>query len=462
MNRLRFSIYIISIVLLTGFISCKVGTKYQKPELSEMPNHFDLLGLDEGSAADIGWSTLYQDTVLQGLITKALDHNKDILIATARIKEMEANKRISFANLFPHLGYRGEGERELEKYGGGSKNFKTEYDLNVNASWEIDIWGNLRWANDASIAAYMQTVEAQRWLKLTIIAQVAQNYFQLKALDKELQIVKQTVEARHEGVRFAKLRYEGGLTSEIPYRQSLVELARTETLIPSLENSIKLKENDLFILVGEYPSGTMARGDNFLEQKAVTSLPVEMPTTLLQRRPDMIQAEQKLIEANAKVGVAYTNMFPKLTFSGRVGFENDEVAQIFKSPGWLINGLVTGPLFNMGKNKAMHNASKAAYEQELLQYEKKVLDVFKEVNNAIVTFQKTKEVLKSRNELYVSAMSYHELAKLQYVNGVVRYIDVLDAQRQLFDAEIALNQAHLNELLSIVTLYKVLGGGVVE
>jgi len=449
---------IILVVLLT---SCKIGQKYQQPEL-EMPLTFDAGNMTAGEAADIGWSTLYTDTVLQRMISQALTYNKDMLAAVARIKEMAANKRINFANMFPEIGGEVAGQREYTNYNGDKKVYDPEVRANLNVSWELDIWGKLRWANDAAVASYLQTVEAQRALQLTIVSQVAQAYFELKAFDKELQIVKQTLEARREGVRFAKLRYEGGLTSEIPYRQSLVELARTETLIPALENDIKLKENDLFVLVGEYPTGTIPRGEDIDHQQLPPDLPIDLPSSLLKRRPDMIQAEQRLIEANANVGIAYTEMFPSLRLTGRVGAENEELSNFLKSPTWFISGVLTGPIFNMGKNKARHNAAKAVYEQEVYAYEKSVLDAFKEVNNAINTFNKMKEVYRSQEALYRSAKSYHELATLQYVNGLVRYIDVLDAQRQLFDAEIALNNATLDELVSVVSLYKALGGGLVR
>ena len=444
------------------FSSCKIGQKYIEPRLSNMPQNFESIDLKSGNISDIGWSTLYTDTILQEYIKKALEYNKDLLIAVTRIKEMEANKRISFANLFPAIGYGAEAEREHENYGGDAKIYKPEINANVNVSWELDIWGNLRWQNDAGIAAYMQTVEAKRWLQLTIIAQVAQAYFELKSLDKELKIVKQTQKAREEGVRFAKLRYEGGLTSEIPYRQSLVELARTETLIPNLEHNIKLKENDLLMLIGEYPIGRAKRNSHSEMEHLLHNLPIDLPSTLLKRRPDMLQAEQNLIEANAKVGMAFTDMFPKIKISGRIGAENDEFAHFLSSPSWLVNGLITGPIFNMGKNKAKHRAAQAAYERSVLEYEKKVLDVFKEVNNSIVTFHKVKEIRESTEELYESANTNHELSKIQYVNGSIRYIDLLDAQHQSFDAQIALNRAHLNELLSVVNLYKALGGGVME
>ncbi|WP_029905864.1 efflux transporter outer membrane subunit [Prevotella sp. 10(H)] len=457
MSKLKY-ILVMFIVLS----SCKIGQKYKQPEMS-IPQTFDSGNMSTGDISDIGWSTLYTDTVLQSLIDNALLHNKDMLVAVARIKEMAANKRISFANLFPEIGGEVAGQRESLDYGGNNKTYDPEVRANLNVSWELDIWGNLRWANEAGVAAYLQTVEAQRALRLTIIAQVAQSYFELKALDRELEIVKQTLEARREGVRFAKLRFEGGLTSEIPYRQSLVELARTETLIPDLENEIKLKENDLFVLVGEFPSGTIRRGGEDIDHQLIPkSLPVDLPSSLLKRRPDMIQAEQKLIEANAQVGIAYTDMFPTLRLTGRLGAENDELANFLKSPTWFISGVLTGPIFNMGKNKARHEAAKAAYEQEVYTYEKSVLEAFKEVNNSIVTYNKMKEVYRSQEALYNSAKSYHELAKLQYINGYINYIDVLDAQRQLFDAEIALNTAIRNELTSVVALYKALGGGIAK
>lgn len=449
------------IAFITLLSSCKVGKNYERPTMDNMPENFDRGNLTLGNTADIGWSTLYSDTVLQNLISQALVHNKDVLIATARIKEMIANKRISFAGLFPEIGVEGLGQREFLNYGGHTPKYSPEIHGILTLSWELDVWGKLRRQNEAGIAAYMQSVEARNALQLTIVSQVAQAYFELKALDRQLEIVKQTLEARQEGVHFAKLRYEGGLTSEIPYRQSLVELARTETLIPDLENQIKLKENDLSVLIGEFPTN-ITRGEDITQLALPMNLPVALPSELLLRRPDVQIAEQQLIQANAKVGIAKANMFPSIRLTGNVGGENNELANFLESPKWFVSGLITGPIFNLGKNKAQHKAAQAAYEQEVFRYEKTVMDVFREVNNAINTFEKTKTKHISREALYTSAKSYHQLAKLQYVNGIVNYIDVLDAQRQLFDAEIALNSAILDEFLAVISLYKALGGGLEE
>lgn len=453
--------YIAGIIILSCIVlgSCKVGRSYQRPIMTDMPDTFEISNSQQSSIADIGWSTLYTDTILQKLIGQALDYNKDVLIATARIKEMIANKRITFANILPEVGLDALAQREYLNYGGDNKKFSPEIHTDLTFGWELDIWGKLRWANEAGVAEYMQSVEAQKALRLTIVSQVAQSYFELKALDRELEIVRQTLEARKEGVHFAKLRYEGGLTSEITYRQSMVELARTETLIPSLENQIKLKENDLSILLGRFPSEVIRSNTDISKIPTPPNLPVDLPSTLLQRRPDVAEAEQRLIAANAEVGVALTSMFPSLKLTGRLGGENSELANFLKSPTWFISSALTGPLFNFGKNKATHNAAKAAYEQVVYSYEKTVQNVFKEVNNAINSFQKAKEVRASREKLYESVQSYQNLSRLQYVNGVIAYMDLLDAQRQLFDAEIALNDAILAELNSVVMLYKVLGGG---
>lgn len=450
-------------ILLTGsalLFSCKIGHPYQAPEMNNMPLKFEIENPGKEQAADIGWSTLYTDTVLQLLIHRALDNNKDMKIAAARIREMKANKRIGFADLFPEIGAEIAGQKEYLNYGGDDDKYTPELRANLNISWELDIWGNLRWANDAGVAAYLQTIEAQQALHLSLVAQVAQTYFELRALDRMLVIVRQTLDARRQGTHFAKIRYEGGLTSEIPYRQSLVELARTETLVPDLENNIKLKENDLAVLTGEYPSTFIPRGDDINNLHNPHDLPVDVPSSILKRRPDVLQAEQKLIEANAKMGIAYTDIFPTLRLTGRAGGENSELADFLKSPTWFISGILTGPIFNMGKNKARHNAAKAVYEQELYSYEKTVLNVFKEVNAAINTFNKMKEMRISNEALYQSTKVYYDLARLQYINGYVNYMDVLDSQRQLFEAEIALNDAILNELISVVSLYKALGGGL--
>lgn len=379
-------------------------------------------------------------------------------IAAAKIKEMVAAKRISFSRLFPAVGANLHAEKEVLNYGGNNRKPDPEFDAKLTLAWELDLWGNIRWANEADLAAYMQSVEAQRALKLTIVAGVASSYYQLCALDQELSIVRQTLEARKEGLHLAKLRYEGGLTSETAYNQAVVELARTETLIPNLERQIKIKESDLAMLLGDY-SHDIPRGQRLSEQQLPDALPIGLPSSLLERRPDIRQAEFSLKEANAQVGVAYTDLFPKIALTGNLGFESAELGDLLKSPAWFLGGNLLQPLFAMGRNKAKVKVAQAKYEQEVYSYEKTVIGAFKEVNDAIVSIRKAKEVRQSQAKLEIAARKYLELAQLQYINGVSSYMDVLDAQRELLSAQLGLNSAVCSELLSVVYLYKALGGG---
>ena len=229
----------IAILLFAGILtSCKVGKSYVRPELhlpDSLAQHQDTV-----SFGDQDWEEIYTDSTLRNLIDRALEHNKDMLIAAARIKEMAAQKRISTAALLPDIKGEVTVERELENHGGDAFRKSDTFEAQFLVSWELDLWGNLRWARSASIAEYLQSIEAQRALRMTIVAEVAQAYYELVALDTELNIVKQTLKAREEGVRLARIRFEGGLTSETSYRQAQVELARTATLVPDLESKISL------------------------------------------------------------------------------------------------------------------------------------------------------------------------------------------------------------------------------
>ena len=457
--KMNKSEIIVSFLVTLVLSSCKIGKEYTRPDLN-LPEKIEEFvdSADTASVADLPWEHLYADDTLRALIQKALDQNKDLKIAAARVKEMIAAKRISFANMLPGMGADIYAKKERSNYGGDHPNPDPEFGAKLALSWELDLWGNLRWANEATIASYMQTVEGQRALRLTIISEVATNYYDLCALDQELAIVQKTLEARREGVRLAKLRYNGGLTSETAYNQAMVELARTETLIPSLERKIKMKESDLSLLLGEY-TGDIPRGYTLSDQELPEMLPIGLPSSLLERRPDMRQAELRLRAANAEVGVAKTNLFPKIRLTASYGFESDELGNLLKSPIGFISGGLLQPIFAMGKNKARVKAAKARYEQEVYAYEKSVLTAFKEVNNAIVSVRKVKEIRESRVKLESSASKYLELAELQYINGVISYMDVLDAQRGLLDAQISLNSAIRDELVTVVYLYKVLGGG---
>lgn len=452
------SCYIFVFFVLVSFLSgCKLGKHYTRPELS-LPEKLDSTAVDSVSLSDYSWSQLYTDTTLQALIRKALAYNKDMLIAAARVKELAAMKRIDYANMFPSLGLKVYGGKGGTDEKGKAYSSDDEFGLKPGVTWELDLWGNLRWARDKSLAQFMASVENQHALKMSLIAQVAQSYFELVALDNELAIVRQTVDARKESLRLARIRFEGGLTNETAFRQAQVELARTATLVPDLEKKISVKENDIAFMTGEYISH-ISRAKLPDDVVLPDVLPVGLPSVLLERRPDVRQAEQELIAANAAVGVAFTDMFPRLSLTASYGRESEELSNLLQSPFHFLSATLLTPLFTFGKNRAMLKAKKAAYEQAVYNYEKVVLNAFKEARNAIVEFNKTKEVYDSRKLLEQSTKSALDLAQLQYINGVIGYMDLLDAQRSYLDAQIGLSNAVRDKQITMVNLYKVLGGG---
>lgn len=457
--KLKNQLYKILVIPVAALLmgGCKIGKQYTRPQI-DLPSTLDSTSVDTASIGDYPWEQLYTDTILQQLIQKTLDNNKDMLIAAAKVKELAAMKRIDYANLFPQVGLKFYAEQEGEDHGGGHYKSDDQYDIKLVVTWEIDLWGNLRWAKDKSMAEFMGSIENQRALKMSLVAQVAQSYFELVALDNELSIVKKTVDARRESLHLARIRYEGGLTSETAFRQAQVELARTATLVPDLEKKITLKQNEIAFLAGEYPHDIKR---TVLPEDVIhaASLPVGLPSSLLERRPDVRQAEQAVIAANAAVGIAYTNMFPKLALTASHGSENEELSHLFKSPHYLLAGTILQPIFAMGKNRAMLKAKKAACEQAAYAYEKVVLNAFKDAYNAIAEYNKVKEIYETRLRLEQSSKITLDLAQLQYINGVIGYMDLLDAQRGYLDAQIGLSNAVRDKQITMVNLYKALGGG---
>lgn len=453
--RMKHFVYIILFSLCT--VSCQLGKHYARPDL-HLPALLDSTATDTTSIADFRWWELYTDTTLQKLIRETLEHNKDMLTAAARLKEMAAQRRIAYADMFPQVNGRLYTDKEAENYGGDNYKSTPEYTAKFIASWELDLWGNLRWAKDKSMAQFVQAVENRRALQMTLVAQVAQAYFELVALDNELAIVKQTLSAREESVRLARLRFNGGLTSEAVYQQAQVELARTATLVPDLERSIALKENDINFLAGRYPE-KVERSHHPQDIRLPETLPAGLPSSLLERRPDVRAAEEALIAANADVGIAYTNLFPRITLTAHYGLESEEFKDFLHSPYHFLSANLLTPLFAMGKNRAALKAKKAAYEQAVHQYEKAVLSAFKDARNAMVEFNKVQDIYDSRLKLEQAARKSTLLTRTQYMNGYISYLDWLDAQRTYLDAQIALSNAVRDKQIAMVQLYKALGGG---
>lgn len=454
----RIPILLFTAVVAWGMLSCSAVRNCKAPELN-LPERIAGGETDSLTLADLAWWEFYGDSTLCRIIERTLTNNRDLLAAAARVEQMQQLYRISKAERLPDLRFGILNTDEVNHYYGKPFDNDLELGIKPSVSWEADMWGNLRWAKRQSGAQYAATVEDERAMRMTLSAEVATAYFRLVALDNELAIVRQTLETRREGVAQAKLRFEGGLTSETVYQQAQVEYASAAALIPDLERRIEITENAIALLMGEYPDQPVARGGMDPEIELSEVLPVGLPSDLLTRRPDVQASEQRLRAAMAGVGVAYADRFPRLTLSLTAGWENDRLVGYFESPFSYALTRLTAPLLGFGRKKSKYKAALAAYDVARLNYEQKVLSVFKEANDAVVTYRSVRETAQLKANLRDAARKYVELANLQYRAGRINYIDVLDAQRRYFDAQTGLSNAVRDEQLALVQLYKALGGG---
>ena len=438
--------------------SCSAVRQCKAPELN-LPERMADVGPDTLSVADTKWWQFYGDTLLRRIIERTLSHNKDLLGAAANVERMRQLYRVSKAEQLPVFSAPVYAKYETNDSSGESPVRAPELGAKLTAEWELDLWGKLRWARRQGNAEYLASVGAQRAMRMSLVAEVATAYFQLIAMDNELAVVRRTLATRSEGVEQARLRFEGGPTSEMVYQQAQVEYATTAALIPELENRIKLAENGILLLMGEYPGWEIVRSGMNTQALMPDSLPAGLPSALLQRRPDVQESEQRLRAAMAAVGIAYADRFPLLTISLTGGWENDALENFLRSPFSYVAGNLAAPVFGFGRKQAKYRAAMAAYDEARLEYEQKVLEVFREAADAVATYRHVREAAALKGALCDAAREYVRLAHLQYRAGSINYIDVLDAQRRYFDAQIGLSNAVRDEHLALVGLYKALGGG---
>lgn len=440
--------------------SCSINKRVTQPDLN-LPESLipGLAQPDTLSLADMKWMEFFADSMLLNLIDSALTYNKDMLIASARIREYEQRHRIKRSELFPTIGIDIHADRETTTKSPGSDAVE-EIELSAVAtlSWELDLFGRLRWGKKEAMANYLKTIEARRALQMTLISEVATSYIELVALDKELSIVESTLTTRRENMAKAKLRFEGGLTSEIPYQQAQVEFARTAAMIPDLRHKIKQKENEISFLTGGYPS-SVERASVQNSLAPIPELHVGLPSDLIERRPDVRAAKNSFESSIAKVGISWANRFPRFVIDLEAGFEHTEFKGFFSAPWTHMVGSIAGPVFSFGKRKAEYEAQLAACEAECYAYEECVLQAFREVSDAVDAYNAAVENTQQMETLMHSSHKYVELALFQHINGHISYMDVLDAQRSYFSAEIQHSNATRDQYLALIHLYKALGGG---
>lgn len=442
--------------------SCS-GTKNLTRANIDMPASYmtgkdSIPATDTLTLADVKWWEFYSDPTLTAILRTALENNRDILKAAAKVEQMRALYGVAKADLFPQIGANVAYSYETNKYNGGPTDKDPEYDLKFPISWEINLWGSMFQAKNAGQARFVASVEDYRAMRMSLIAEVATAYFKLLSLENELSIVRQTLKTREEALHLAKIRFEGGLTSETIYQQAKVEYSSTASLIPDLELRVTSMRNSLTTLMGEYPREAFENRDIVFDTDFADKLPAGIPSELLKRRPDLRAAEQRLRAAMADVGVSYADRFPSFRIGFTPGWENDGLKDFFKSPFTYTIGQITGTIFDFGRKKRKYEAAIASYDQSRYDYEKAVITAFTEVNTSLTAYNKYRENLRVKTELRDAAAKYVQLAWVQYRGGH-SYLDVLDAQRRYFEAQIGVNNALLNEYLALVNLYKTLGGG---
>ena len=448
----------IILTLLIVCSSCSIQQQCIAPKIT-LPNQIvNELKADSTCIADTHWSEIFTDPLLQNLINKTLDYNKDLLTATARVQELEKLHRITKANYFPAIGAKGYIEHETHNITTNNETLDLEVAAKLTLSWEVDLFGRIRWSKKEALANYLKTAEGQKALQMTLIAEIASSYYQLMTLDNKLEILTRTLNTRKEDLNKARLRFESGMTSEIPYQQAQVEYASTAAIIPDIQRQIKIKENEISLLTGEMPAN-IQRSKIQRHEISMNITDIGIPSDLIKRRPDITSAEQSLKSKMAKVGYAWAERFPRFVINLEGGLEHTDFKGFFTSPLTYAISELTTPLFSFGKRKAKYDATIKAYDAERYQYEKKVLQAFKEVNDAIASYTSANQQVELMENLRNSTKKYLDLAQAQYINGHISYIDVLHAQRSYLNAKINLSNAICNENMALIELYKTLGGG---
>jgi len=460
-----------SALLLVVIAGCKVGPNYKRPSINT-PATFRRAASDTSltsgtnSFADLCWWDVYGDPQLKAYISEALTNSWDIKIAAARVLQAEASARITRSQYFPDINVGGDiVNTRFSQRGGdfplGIKPQSTFGEVFVfSPNYEVDLWGRVRRLNEAALAKLFSAEWAQNTIRQTLVSDVATTYLQLLALDLDLEIARASYISRTNSLDLTVSRQQGGVAAMQDVYQSQVLVFTTEASIADTLRRIEQTENALNILMGRNP-GPVKRGISLVQQPLRASVPPGLPSSLLQRRPDIRSSEENLIAANADIGQAKAAYFPQLTLTGTYGFQSVSLASLFAQPSqvWQFGPTVTFPLFTGGRLQAEVKLAKARFQEALATYQRTVQNAFREVSDGLIAYQRTQEFYAKQLELTEANRSATELAHVRYEGGVTSYLEVLYNEQQLFDAELRLAGARRDELLSVVQLYQALGGG---
>jgi multidrug efflux system outer membrane protein len=448
----RLAFVILPLLLLAG---CNLGPKYKRPTVQPLANLYTAEQVSQISTADLAWWELFKDPVLQGLIHEALKNNYDLRTAVAVVEQQRDLLGVTRSQYYPQVGYDGNIS--------GQKNITvpnhTYYAYSFTTLWEIDLFGRIRKMTEAQRAVYFASEEARRDVRLLIMSQVAQGYFQLRALDAQVEISRRTVKSFQETLDIFQHRLEGGYATALETSRAQAALSNVAATIPDFERQIVAQENALDLLLGRNP-GPIARGATLADQYDPPEVPAGLPANLLERRPDLREAEQNLVAANANVGVAKANFFPTISLSGLFGGVSPQLSELTGTgKAWTLAGDFTGPIFTGGRLKNQYKASMAVRDQAQIAFEKAVTNAFGEVSTSLSAHE---QLAKAYHEQITSVEAYREavrLSTIRYESGLSNYLDIIDAQIQMYPAESTMVNYDLGRKLALVSLYQALGGG---
>ena len=468
------SILLFSVVVWCG---CTVGPNYKRPtvdvpvtyrdasaETQSSPEHNATPSTPQQTAGSLGdekWWDVFQDEELRSLIRIALKNNYDVRIAATRVLQAQAQLGITRADQYPSLGVGGSVADQRSPRIGPIPSYEVSLgQVTASAAWNLDFWGRYRRATEAARANLLANEWAQKQVMATLVANVAASYFQLRELDLQLEISRRTLGSRSESLKLTQTLEQHGLSSLLDVRQSeqLVYTAAEE--VPDFERQIAQQENAISILLGRNP-GDIPRGLKLTEEPHAPEVPAGLTSSLLERRPDIREAEQNLVAANAQIGVARSAYFPQISLTGSAGFETPALTSLFTGPAgvWNFGASLTQPIFEGGRIKNNVRLTEAQKQQFLLSYQQTIQGAFRDVSNALVAYRKDREFRVQQEQLLKSAQDAARLSEVRFKAGTTDYLEVLTNETNSFTAELGLAQAQGNELIALVQLYQALGGG---
>jgi multidrug efflux system outer membrane protein len=451
-------------IVLAVLAGCAVGPDYKKPVVSTPAQFRFAANQNTNSLGDLPWWQVFNDPQLQNLIGTALTNNYDLKQAVARVEQARYQAAVADSAFFPQINYGGDvGRGRNALYNSPAAiNGATESSaqLSLNAAWEIDIWGRIRRSSEAARAQYLATDEARRGVTITLVSDVATTYFQLLQYDQEVAIQRAATNAYAASYRIFNDRLINGVASKLETDRAAAALANAAAMIPQLEQQIATTENQLNVLLGRNP-GPITRGSLTNQPLVTPEIPSGLPSELLRRRPDVLQAEESLVAANANIGVSVANFFPQIGLTALFGQASPELSAFTAGSAnmWNLGATMAGPVFHGGELRAEYRAAKAKFDEARAAYQKNVLTAFAEVANALVTRQKLEEVYVFNGQAVVALAESVELATQRYLNGKSSYYEVLQAQQELYPTQRAQVQTQVGESLAVIQLYKALGGG---